>query len=89
MKLLNCLKCHDIIALKMSIRRCLCLKSAGYYQPDGIRAIISGPCRAIGINNTHYKLSLSTPTIPWTTTYAWFPILSDSKHNVEVVEKID
>lgn len=51
MKLLYCKLCHDIILLRKAKRMCCCRKSAGYYQPDGLHAVIIGPCIPLGIAN--------------------------------------
>lgn len=50
MKLLNCLRCGDIIALRGKVRTCECGASKGRYV-DNINAEYEGPSRLIGINN--------------------------------------
>ncbi len=57
MKLLNCLKCHDIVKLADERRRCLCGASAGEYTDD-VYALVSGPCRVLGIANHEYAHTL-------------------------------
>ena len=55
MKLLFCKKCQDVIKLsdsKSNYRTCMCGKSWGYYKEDGLNAVVSGPCVALGINNS-------------------------------------
>ncbi len=53
MKLLNCLKCHDIQVLTTLIRRCGCKRSIGIYLPGNQTvALIRGPARCIGFANT-------------------------------------
>jgi hypothetical protein len=84
MKLLNCLGCHDIIALSSKqIRTCLCGESKGYYAKNGVTAFIYGEkSRAIGFINSEYIKSLTQEIVPWQTYYKWFPIISVPEHHV-------
>ena len=53
MKLLFCLRCHDLIRLHPQAgraRECDCKKSSGYYK-DEIHAVYKGPCIPLGIDN--------------------------------------
>ncbi len=84
MKLLNCTRCNDIIAMTSStVRNCMCGMSKGRYLKNGLTGIICGKyARLIGLLNQEYNISLTTPTIPFHTYYKWFPILSEKEHNV-------
>lgn len=64
MKLLNCLKCNDIVSLTMITRLCGCGTSRGKYLNDGLNVIITGEyARTIGIINNEYIISIHVPTI--------------------------
>lgn len=89
MKLLNCLKCHDIVALQLTVRSCICGASLGKYCEKGIIGHIKGPARVIGIANPAYKRSLEFPVMPFITQYLWFPIISSKEHNVIVDESLE
>ena len=51
MKLLYCTKCNDIKKLQYETTTCHCGESSGHYQQDGVHAVISGPCVALGLLN--------------------------------------
>ena len=52
MKLLWCMKCHDIVALRIEERRtCFCTSLGGQYNADGVTATIGGNGKVIGIAN--------------------------------------
>lgn len=53
MKLLFCLKCHDLFRLIEEPRTCLCGETRGQYIDD-LNAIYSGPAITLGINNTEF-----------------------------------
>ena len=73
MKLLNCLECHDIVAMQLSERHCFCEKSSGQYDDEGHRVTVSGPARILGIRNDVYENSMSGPL---TQNFYWFVISS-------------
>jgi len=53
-KLLNCTKCHDIVALLSEWRSCRCSESYGRY--DGyVDVAVGGPARILCIRNSDYK----------------------------------
>lgn len=86
MKLLNCLKCHDIIALRLNVlRKCFCGISEGKYI-DQKNVQIKGPARVIGMDNYEYILSLTVNIVPFKTYYRWFPIISRLDQGVELVD---
>jgi hypothetical protein len=59
MKLLNCIKCHDIIKLHNDWRFCVCGKAAGRYLKDGRSAQVYGTGRIVGIDNNEYIKSFA------------------------------
>lgn len=73
MKLLNCLKCHDMVKLVRDIRSCWCGESQGQYIND-LWAEYKGPARIIGMLNPEYEESLIRPIVPYGHDYKWFPI---------------
>lgn len=89
MKLLHCLDCGDIVALRFKPRKCLCGKSAGNYKPDGLFAVFSchkeGRARIIGMLNSEVQSSVNLPIIPFETSYTWFPIIADGRNHVDFV----
>ena len=58
MKLIYCLECRDVVALKMLERSCLCGKSRGAYGTDGLHAWISGPVIPLGFANPSFRRAL-------------------------------
>ena len=60
MKLLHCTRCNDLMALYEKPRTCLCGASSGHYT-DRINAVVSGPCRVVGIINGSFKQALKAP----------------------------
>jgi hypothetical protein len=56
MKLLFCSDCHDIKGLvKQEWRTCMCGKSGGQYNKDGLTATIGGAARVFGIGNPFFN----------------------------------
>lgn len=51
MKLLYCLQCLDVVALRRQTRECACRESAGRYEADDITAAVTGPCVVLGIDS--------------------------------------
>lgn len=80
MKLLNCLKCHDIVELAYQVTRvCKCGESSGKYI-DELYAEYSGHCRILGISNKDYVRSIQEKTTldsrgNSTPRFEWFVIL--------------
>lgn len=60
MKLLFCRECGDVRKLHMDrqMHACSCGASAGRYV-DHLNAEVSGPCLALGINNSSLRLALT------------------------------
>ncbi len=82
MKLLNCLKCNDIFAIKSTVKQCDCGLSKGMYQKDQLNVVIVGECRVLGMLNQEYVTSLTAPIVPFKLIYKWFPILPEAEHHV-------
>lgn len=61
MKLLNCLKCHDIRLIQSPATHCKCGYSVAEYRRDGVTVIYDGPCRILAISNESYKESINDP----------------------------
>lgn len=51
MKLLNCLRCHDVKAVTPELRTCWCGKSKAIYDKTVHKEIYSGPAVLLGIND--------------------------------------
>ncbi len=58
MKLIYCIKCGDVVALRRQERSCFCGKSKGLYGPDGLHATISGPAIPLGFTNQSFRHAL-------------------------------
>lgn len=80
MKLLNCMRCHDILSLTDGkLRTCRCGQSEGRYINE-LEVLYKGQCRILGIANSEYTSSLKALTtldekgnsVP---TFKWFVIL--------------
>jgi len=54
MKLILCPRCHDVVRLWDTIRRCSCGDSAGYYEADGVTARIYGSAIPVGFGNSSF-----------------------------------
>lgn len=55
MKLLFCPSCHDVQGLVMQYwRMCICGKSGGQYNEDGMTATLGGESRVLGIGNPFF-----------------------------------
>jgi len=54
MKLFYCPKCADILALRNTIRTCVCGSSWGKYLPDEYHARLGGQAIPIGIRNSSF-----------------------------------
>ena len=81
MKLLNCQSCNDIVALHTQMRECLCGKSSGRYQPDGLKAVYQGPARILGMRNSQYSYAVPGQD------YVWFVI--PEGHNIRKTDSKD
>ncbi len=55
MKLLHCLNCKDLFAMRYSLKQCECGQSTGQYLPDGNNVVIIGPCKVVGIKNRFFS----------------------------------
>ena len=65
MKLLLCVHCSDVVSLRAdTISHCFCGKSSGYYQPDGLNAVIKGTAKdkvfCLGFANSSLVEALRT-----------------------------
>ncbi|MEM9809391.1 MAG: hypothetical protein AAF959_29430 [Cyanobacteria bacterium P01_D01_bin.56] len=58
MKLIFCPHCHDIRKLGYDCRYCSCGESWGYYQNDGINAVVGGKAIPLGIENSSLKRAI-------------------------------
>lgn len=64
MKLLNCQRCNDIIAIKRNLRMCECRACAAMYVEGGsqhtakqyVKIAFAGPVRILGISNLEYTV---------------------------------
>lgn len=59
MKLLFCPKCEDVVRLHRKPRSCMCKKCGGYYQKDGLNAIIWGKPIPLGFENGSFIAALN------------------------------
>lgn len=59
MKLIHCKPCGDLFNLTHRYRQCACGVSAGYYQKDGINAVVIGDCWVLDICNVSYLLAVA------------------------------
>jgi hypothetical protein len=59
MKLLFCRFCKDLFKLNYEIKYCKCGKCWGYYEPDGINAVISDQSYPVGIHNQEFINAIS------------------------------
>lgn len=60
MKLIYCLECGDVVALRTARRSCLCGQSSGYYT-TWIDAVVTGPCTPLGFDNRSFTKALKKP----------------------------
>lgn len=74
MKLLHCLACGDILALRSQERSCECRQSTGRYT-DHIHAEYRGPSRVLGMLNREIARSVHDTHVPFEGPhYRWFVI---------------
>jgi len=89
MKLLNCTKCHDVVAFAKQTRTCACGETRGRYLSNGLTVLVVGPsARVLGMINDEYRASIVQPIVPFQTYFRWFPILLEAKHNVRLVADV-
>lgn len=70
MKLLNCIICNDILAIKREPRQCECGKSVAVYVPGGkqhcesqlVKVLFMGTARILGIGNPEYMTMITDTT---------------------------
>lgn len=74
MKLLHCVACNDVLALRPEARICACGESSGRYM-DEVQAEYHGPSRILGLLNNEITQSLREPS----PRYNWFVIAEDSE----------
>lgn len=58
MKLIFCPNCSDIVRLMDYRRECECKNSYGYYEKDGLNAVIGGEAIPWGISNPSFVRAL-------------------------------
>lgn len=58
MKLIFCTECSDIVRLLDYKRKCECKKSYGYYEKDGLNAVIGGKAIPWAISNPSFVRAL-------------------------------
>lgn len=59
MKLIFCKKCQDVFKLHKIDRKCVCGLSSGYYEQDGLNAVISGKFAIpLGFGNHSFAQSI-------------------------------
>lgn len=58
MKLIFCPACADVVRLLDFRRECDCKKSYGYYEKDGLHAVIGGEAIPWGISNPSFVRAL-------------------------------
>ena len=63
MKLLNCVRCHDLVKLQGEWRPCACRASKARYLRDGRSAEVSGHGRILGLDGNVYGHSLDDPRV--------------------------
>lgn len=51
MKLIICVECNDVVALRRTMRRCECGKTYGRYRSDGLTAEVSENAVSLAIGN--------------------------------------
>jgi hypothetical protein len=79
MKLVHCLLCGDIVALRPRERSCECGASSGRYV-DHIWVEVIGPCRVLGTRNDQIRHSLAVEHVPHVgPNYRWWVVL-DGHH---------
>lgn len=71
MRLLNCIRCHDVLSLSHIARICRCGSSRGVTLYDGINVVISGDyARVLSIKNSDYYKS-TNPSASLIYDYRW------------------
>lgn len=58
MKLLYCLECLDVVALRGMVRHCSCLQSAGRYESDDLAVTVAGPCVVLGVDSARLERAI-------------------------------
>ena len=58
MKILNCVRCHDLVKVQGEWRSCACGASSARYLEDGRGAEVSGHGRLLGLDGRTYGKSL-------------------------------
>lgn len=59
MKLIYCIECGDVVALRLESRKCFCGKSSGQYEDDRLNATYTGPAIPLGFANFSFRKILS------------------------------
>lgn len=58
MKLIYCPECQDVRKLHKKWAACECGKSWGFYNEDGLHAVIGGKAVPLGFNNSSFAQAL-------------------------------
>lgn len=58
MKLIFCPACSDVVRMMDYKRECECKKSYGFYEKDGLSAVIGGEAIPFGISNPSFLRAL-------------------------------
>jgi hypothetical protein len=58
MKMLYCPKCRDVRKLQLEVVTCQCGSSSGWYESDGLKAVIGGDAIPLGFQNTSFVEAL-------------------------------
>lgn len=62
MKLFLCEACSDIVRLLDYKRECECKKSYGFYEKDGLHAVMGGKAIPLGISNPSLLVAIQRRT---------------------------
>lgn len=79
MKLLHCVACGDVFALRREDRTCECGQSVGRYT-DNVHAEYRGPARVLGMRNQEIHRSLRDVHVPFVGPhYRWW-VITEGEH---------
>lgn len=56
MKLVLCLRCHDVFKLAKRVRRCACKHSSGKYLSDGLKSEVQASPDTVVLGFLNYRL---------------------------------
>lgn len=58
MKLVYCPHCQDVFKMQFTFKACMCGKSGGVYESDGLHAWVGGEAKALGFDNSSLAQAL-------------------------------